>query len=83
MFGESGGRLFGATLLGAAVLTAASIGAVQYFANNATAPIQVARAAPVKQSIAGLKSVLDPLTTGSVPRNASIILDPCTGARKS
>jgi hypothetical protein len=34
-----------------------------------------------RQSIEGLRSILDPVSTGSVPR-ASVVLDPCTGLKK-
>ncbi len=34
-----------------------------------------------RQSIEGLRSILDPVATGSVPR-ASVVLDPCTGLKK-
>lgn len=35
-----------------------------------------------RPAIEGLRSVLDPVATGSLPRGASVVLDPCTGGRK-
>ena len=80
-----GGRLFAMVLLGGGLVMFASTSAVNYLAANVQTPtVAAAQPRPVKQSIAGLKSVLDPLTTGSVPKNISqIVLDPCTGARKN
>ncbi len=34
-----------------------------------------------RQSIEGLRSILDPVSTGSVSR-APVVLDPCTGLKK-
>jgi hypothetical protein len=84
--GETGGRMVGATIMAALTICMVSLAATHYLA-AAVAPsaVQVAQARPpaVKQSIEQIRSVLDPVTTGSVQRNASaIVLDPCTGARK-
>ncbi|PSC05775.1 hypothetical protein SLNSH_07290 [Alsobacter soli] len=85
MLGAGGGRLFAALTLFGVVLTVGSVSAVQYLAANVAPPAaQFAQGRTVKQSIASLKSVLDPMSTGSVSRIATpVVLDPCTGARKN
>ena len=84
--GGTSGRMLGATIMFALTICVVSAGAVRYLASSVqTSGVQVAQARvpSVKQSIEQIRSVLDPVSTGSVQRNASaIVLDPCTGTRK-
>jgi hypothetical protein len=70
------------TLLTGAVLCIGGVLAVHHLSGLKLADYATLASAPApRQSIEGLRSILDPIATGSVPR-ASVVLDPCTGVKK-
>lgn len=73
------------TLLAGGVLCIGGVLAVHHLSGLRLADY-AALASPAerpRQAIEGLRSVLDPVATGSLPRGATVVLDPCTGTQKS
>lgn len=69
------------TMASACVIVAVTVAAGQWLA--AARPVDrivvASQTRPVKQSIEGIRSILDPSATGSVGRGRAVTLDPCTG----
>lgn len=71
------------TLLTGAVLCIGGVLAVHHLSGlklGDYATVATASDRP-RQSIEGMRSILDPIATGSVSR-AQVVLDPCTGLKK-
>lgn len=71
------------TILVGAVFCIGGVAAVHHLAGLKLGDVATVAAAPERprQSIEGLRSVLDPASTGSISR-PTVVLDPCTGQKK-
>lgn len=72
------------TLLAGGALCIGGVLAVHHLSGLRLADY-AALAAPAERprlAVEGLRSVLDPVATGTLPRGATVVLDPCTGAPK-
>jgi len=71
------------TMASACIIVAVTVAAGQWLATARPGPVDrivvASQVRPVKQSIEGIRSVLDPSSTGSVGRGRTVTLDPCTG----
>ncbi|MHB2165875.1 hypothetical protein [Alsobacter sp. R-9] len=72
------------TLLAGGILCIGGVAAVHHLSGLRLTDYAMlaAQQSPPRQSIEGMRSILDPLTTGSVS-GRPVVLDPCTGQRKS
>ena len=69
------------TMASACIIVAVTVAAGQWLATGRPVDrvVVASQVRPVKQSIEGIRSVLDPSATGSVGRGRTVTLDPCTG----
>ncbi len=69
------------TMASACIIVAVTVAAGQWLATARPVDriVVASQTRPVKQSIEGIRSILDPSTTGSLGRGRAVSLDPCTG----